>query len=50
MVDIVVPRGELPATIGRLLSLLRNRKGPETADLLAIPGPKQTSAASLDAD
>lgn len=50
MVDMVVPRGELPATIGRLLSLLRNRMGPETAGLIAIPGPKQKSAASLDAD
>ena len=50
MVDMVVHRAELPATIGRLLSLLRNRKGPETAGLIAIPGPKQKSAASLDAD
>lgn len=50
MVDMVVPRGELPATIGRLLSLLRNRKGPETAGLIAIPGPGPKAAAGFDAD
>jgi acetyl-CoA carboxylase carboxyl transferase subunit beta len=50
MVDMVVARGELPATIGRLLSLLRNTENPEATGLLAIPGPARTTPAPIDAD
>jgi len=50
MVDMVVPRSELPATIGRLLSLLRDTKNPEKEGQLAIPGPARTSPARIDAD
>ena len=35
MVDMVVPRAELRATLIRVLSLLRNRS--PAADLLALP-------------
>jgi len=50
MVDMVVARGELPATSGRLLSLLRNTENPEATGLLAIPGPARTTPAPIDAD
>lgn len=49
MVDMVVPRGELPATIARLLSLLRNTENPAATGLVAIPAPTPSSSAIPDA-
>jgi len=39
MVDMVVPRGELPETIGRLISLLRGQSDHDNSPLVAIPAP-----------
>jgi hypothetical protein len=39
MVDQVVPRGELHATLARILSLLREPQRAEPVPLTAAPGP-----------
>lgn len=49
MVDMVVPRGELSATIGRLLSLLNKDGMTEPAARIAIPAPREPDTPVPDA-
>lgn len=50
MVDMVVPRDELSATIGRLLSLLNKDGMTEPAPRIAIPAPREPDTPVPDAD